>query len=517
MSWEFGPIQLRLLSDLGSESPDSLRHVVSCTVFRSPVGYRSSTKYADGLIRLLKLLPKILPHSLLRVFCDESVLCCETQLRECRGGRGASELQCWTDVLKELKASPIVQLVEYSIPEAQTLERHMRCKVHPDMLGTLVRLIPMFCAQSASPVPSWIGPLRESGLVLCFDADFSDMTFERMTLHLTSWFVRAAEKESVEGTNLPALVAYSTSGSTAARHLPLAGLPAALAGCVASRSSFPQSWLVSFLRDGLKGSQTPERGGSSLAGRYARQLHEPQSRNFTFKRRRIGEQRSAFVFGVDEFFLSAVHRPLTMVQEEKQLWVYVVIPSVDRVVQSITRRVSSCLESDPNLLRSPTIQRLLEVGAAGAGTGALDLQKLRVEDATREMKEWAGKLASKVGLYNRFTGDFRDLMGPVAEEAMRRLEELLRLFIRAMAEATIPHSADDLDLALQHLSHISTSKGKAIACRAFRVGGGHVVEETASADAFEVGFLEELTSVGKEVSTGGSGKRMGEVEEKKEN
>ena len=484
-----GPIQL------WNESPSidvsTFSSLVSVSVFRSLNGYRDTRKYAEGLERLVKQAQETLPSALVRIYFDDSVA------PEALAQDEAPEGAAWAEVFRTLATATNVQLLRFRC-EAAAVEG---TPCHVDMFGTLLRFLPFFKPPEGTP-PWCYGP-RSDAMVLCFDADYSNMSFERLTLALAAWFASQCDRLSkgdIAEDAVPHMIAYSNSGSTAPRHLPLCGLPAALAGCIAMRKRYPLSWFIDFLKDALKG---PGSGGSFGAGRYCKALHRPEALNYTYKRRNIEAQQSCFPFGIDEFFFSSVMKPMVLAQPEKETWMYAIVPSIDRVVQTMTRAVLSVVADQPQLLKEGPLRHLVEEGAKAIGDAKVATLPETIADGNAMAEElfnsrlnrWPKAFADVVGLYQPYAGSFDTFFTPSACQVMKSLTAMLSCFVEALSVPTIAASISDQELAIQNLNHFAEANGRAIAATVFHVGEGKAKQLECS-DGLGKSFLNYLGEVG---------------------
>jgi hypothetical protein len=508
---ELGEITLQRRATAAAAHGIARPHLVSTSVFRMQHGYRDSAKYAAGLLRLAHAITTHLPDFSLRVYMDGSLdeaafardaSVARTARRTDEAAGLEKQARVWREVLAQLSAMPFVQVVTYSWPRYAAADSGG----HVDLLGTLMRFIPLFrvsqeaaAADHAAPsgagqqaLPEWAGSPGDGAIVFVTDVDFADLTTEHTYLHLVRWFARAVAAAATAGPAgvlagvaagssgcaaepLPQLVTMCTAGSAAPRHLPDCGMPPFIAYCVAARTRFPAAWLTDFLADCAR--QAPH-----LATRYCADLHDPRARNFTYTKRKVEMQKSPFPFGIDEFFLTAVLKLRAVAAPSTRDWLFLALPNIDIVLIKCISLVGAALEADTSAWADPALRRILSHAAAAAGDAASEAQiaagstggKTPATLVAAWRATWPEAAGKRIAMFSAFPGRFLAAVPSVALPLLASIRATVAATVDAVGAGKLPHKEEDVEVLLQNLQHLSSMGGEPLVAHVYRVGEGHV-------------------------------------------
>lgn len=498
-------------------------HLVSAAVFTFAAAYRPSHKYAKGLLWLSESVRAHMPGFTLRIYCDASL-----EPAKLRAAKDATAADAWSEAFAELERQPHVNIVWYTcapfaLPDGSG---------HVELFGTFPRFIPLFGAGAAvASLPPWAGAPPDGSIVFCADVDFGDYATEHAMLHAMSWYAAlpmpAAEAGAIvagaaggtAGVVAPQLLGLSAAGSTAARHEPACGLPPFYSGLIAARVRLPASLLDGFLADAAAYRQ----GGAAAAKatllpRYIAAVHAAERQNFTFTKRRMGEQ-SLFPFGIDEFFLTNALKPATIARGVVAAvvaagtstrsssglsaagratavdWLFLTIPSVDTEMRTPLSLVAETLEKRA-AVPGGVFDVLLPLGEAVGQRAAVDTARTAwskvdgaaaAKVAAEQVKAWAGewpKLATAAtGLWSAFPGHFSVLDGSVAAPLAGGVRSAIAASLSLCATGALVHTDKDVALMVQQLEHFAHAAPGLVAAHHYRVGDGRAVHVDGSATA----------------------------------
>lgn len=447
-------------------------HIVSTAVFRFASAYRAPTKYAQGLARLAIAVRTHLPRFTLRVYADRSV-----DPRAIRGSGApdaAREAHMWEECFASLAHSGVAEVVWF---HAEAFRAPGGALGHQDLFGTMLRFVPLF--DTTGLLPPWCGSPPDGSVVFVSDVDFKDLTNEHFMIHFVAWFGRVTDEGASSGAAplraedaVPELTAMSFTGSAAQRHMPTGSLPPFVANCLSTRVRFPASWFTAFIDDALRGE------AGTLLARYRGALHDPRNRNFTYSKRRVGEQQH-FPFGVDEFMLTTALKPRAAARSDRPPahWLFLILPNVDMVVLKALTLAEAAVEAAAGgaLTDAPAIQRLVGAAAAAAGevTGgdALALERLR-----RAAKDWPAAAAARAHLWGSYRGGRLLAASPGATApAAADLRALVAATVEALASGAVPHKGEDLDQAMQNMDILGRIAPGVVGALSFTIGCGRIV------------------------------------------
>jgi hypothetical protein len=394
---------------------------------------------------------------------------------------------------------------------------------HEDLLGTLLRFLPLF--QDCGALPAWASAPADGGIVFVTDADYNDFSTEHAHIHLVKWYAQAAAAASAAGAPHPHLVALTTSGSAAPRHLPACGLPPFIANCLATRTRFPAEWLTDFLDDMCRppaaaaaatgtGEGSGGQCGGYLSGVYCGELHDPRRRNFTYAKRRIAEQRSPFPFGIDEFFLTAALKLRQLAGPLVAEWLFLVLPNIDIVLLRCLTLVEAALHdarADGQVAAGgggldKYLHRILCGGAQAAGDAdaaallASAAPPVSAADWARRVaawkEDWPRRSCLPTALFSPFPGRFLPALPSVAYPALRGLRAAVGATLEALAAGRLPHTPEDMEVLRQNLEALAEACGRdgPLVAATYLVGDGRVRRLEPSGTPHAASLLHELRS-----------------------
>lgn len=458
-SADFGDIRLWRNAKCRPAGESSPLGIVSTVLFRFAGAYRDVTKYARGLSLLSSAVSSLLPGFVLRVYCDASV-----DPRTLR----AAGLRADADAIEAALGSVAAEGGE--IVWFRSASCADGAGGHRDLYGTMIRYLPLF-DNGGTDLPSWAGGPPDGTVVLVTDADYSDFSVERAMLALGAWLGDKRHGDS----GYPDLAALTTGASAAPRHAPAAGLPPFIANCLTTRTRLPLNWLRDFLRD----AGIPGRG--SLAGRYADDVHDARSRNFTYEKRKIAAQTSRFPFGIDEFFLSAVIKPRSIAGSQQRSWLFLVVPSLDIIERKALGLLSAGCERATAAHCGGQAERV-RLAAAAAALAGVPMDSHATDDVSLKRladnwaREYPALASARSGGWARASGPLHFCDSAAMAGPARDLRELWASLTDALSAGAVPSDgAEDLEYALQGSASAASVAPHLIGALLFSVGGGDVV------------------------------------------
>lgn len=289
-----------------SVQPENL---ICTSIFQLPYGHNEPAKYADGIYFLAKELPKILPNAVLRVFLDASLII------DAPGVRPASPR--WLEVLKLMSDMQHVQLVQVACPAFINPETHG----HYDLFGTIFRFIGMFEHEEGTPI--WLQ--GGSNITISFE---SDVTPGFLYYNLNIYKIIIDLKIDLFSITAPCT-------SVPWHIIRESRLYPVFAGLIATKFKFPAKWLEEFIEIAEDAIQNPTNLDNLIVQQTEKVRKFDGGKFYEF--RKISEQKSPFVYGIDEIFLNFFLIP-KIVESDRP------IRHLQLVMNMLLRSVSSKLD-----------------------------------------------------------------------------------------------------------------------------------------------------------------------------
>jgi len=246
--------QIKIFLEYTKRSENKKKILICSSIFKMKKSYDPSSKYTDGIYRVLKSLDKFYKKLdiVYRVYYDDSI---------------SHSNKKWTNVLDEIKSRDYCELVKYDCPQFKDE------KYHVGTFGTLVRFIPLFFGQ------------KDWDMYICIDIDNT----------INKYIVKKLQSKKIS---------FYFKTSPCGYLIPHAKIPGInlnfrmIASLIVSKRQFNKSLFCDFLYDiYTKGP---------LYKKFIEIIKKTQVDYFAKKYNINATEKHGMVYGIDEFFLNNI-------------------------------------------------------------------------------------------------------------------------------------------------------------------------------------------------------------------
>jgi hypothetical protein len=146
------------------KEPTHKYNVLSCVVFRMPIGYKNELKYFNGLDLLTKILKQLFPYFYLRLYYDESVLNNKT-VTDSEFIKNTEKH--WKPLFDKMKTNKYIQLCKYEMKDLKIDPYN-----HNGVIGTILRFVPFLDLPENKNIDN----------VICSDIDLSYNGYKELSV-----------------------------------------------------------------------------------------------------------------------------------------------------------------------------------------------------------------------------------------------------------------------------------------------------------------------------------------------